>query len=170
MYFMASIFKDAVCPGPASRCIGLQEPTRSIWGGAVHTLRVLVEESRWMQDFGLLAPGRRRGKSSLLVGIPLLVLAFAGPLAVCAQPSATTTVLAVSQNAVNLGTVVTLSATVTTIAAPVTVGQVQFLDGIRVLGVAQLTGAGVASLKTRSFTSGTHSLTAAYFGAPNSTQ
>jgi hypothetical protein len=79
-----------------------------------------------------------------------------------------------SPNPLAPGAVATLTATVQVGGAPVTGGTVTFLDGQRVLGTAQVVasgaGAGTASLKTRSFQPGQHSLTAVYGGAPNGSQ
>ncbi len=89
-------------------------------------------------------------------------------------PHPTTTTLTANPDTGALGTVFTLTATVTVSGKPVTAGSVQFNDGKRFLGAAQviLSGpsAGTAVLKTASFGSGLQSLTAVYSGAPLSAQ
>ena len=91
-----------------------------------------------------------------------------------AVPNPTTTTLASDLNSGAMGTVFTLTATVTVGGKPVTAGSVQFTDGSRVLGSVQViisgTSVGTAVLKTDSFGVGPHSVTASYSGAPNSAQ
>lgn len=73
-----------------------------------------------------------------------------------------------------MGSVVTLSATITVSGHAATGGTVNFLDGTRSLGTVQVivSGAevGTAFLKTNSFGPGNHNLTASYSGAPNGSQ
>jgi hypothetical protein len=97
-----------------------------------------------------------------------------------AGPVATTTTLAVTSggsavSTVNSGSVVTLTATVTTGGTPVTVGRVNFCDAtatyctdIHLLGTAQLTKAGKASMKFRPGV-GSHSYKVVFAGTPNGT-
>jgi hypothetical protein len=91
-----------------------------------------------------------------------------------AAPNPTTTTLASDPTSGAMGTVFTLTATVTVGGKPVTAGSVQFTDGRRVLGSLQVIisgpSVGTAVLKTNSFGVGAHSVTASYSGAPNSAQ
>ena len=104
----------------------------------------------------------------------LAVLAFYLPSLAIAQSIATTTALNISPNPLAPGAVATLTATVQIGSTPVAGGTVTFLNGQRILGTAQVvasgTIAGTASIKTRSFVSGQHSITAVYGGAPNGPQ
>jgi hypothetical protein len=73
--------------------------------------------------------------------------------------TATTTVLAVTPASTSVvGTAVTLSATV----SPVAAGTVQFLDGTTALGAPVTVTAGVASLTTSALTTGAHQLSAVF--------
>ncbi len=89
-------------------------------------------------------------------------------------PHPTITTLTANPASGPLGTVFTLTATVTVNGKPVTAGSVQFNDGKRPLGSAQVISsgpsAGTVVLKTASFGSGSQSLTAVYSGAPQSAQ
>ena len=91
-----------------------------------------------------------------------------------AVPHPTTTQLAADPTTAALGTVFTFTATVSVNGQPVTAGSVQFNDGSRLLGSAQIVisgpSAGTAVLKTASFGGGSHSVTAVYSGAPQSAQ
>ena len=90
----------------------------------------------------------------------------------------TTTTLALTTNGgsnatVALGTVVTLTATVSPTSGAMSAGQVNFCDasanycsGIHLLGTAQLTSAGVATLKVRPGT-GSHLYEAVFLGTKN---
>ena len=96
-------------------------------------------------------------------------------------PAATTTTLALSSGGTNVssvdsGTVVTLTAAVTSSGSPVTKGQVLFCNAlasyctdINLLGTAQLTSAGTAKLKFYPGL-GSYSYKAVFLGTPNSTQ
>lgn len=86
------------------------------------------------------------------------------------HPAKTQTTLAASASTIASGTVVTLTATVTSNGAPVSPGQVNFCDaafasctGSSVLGTAQLTSNGTASLKLIPDV-GTHSIKAVFPG------
>ncbi len=72
------------------------------------------------------------------------------------------------------GTMFTLTASVNIGSVAATSGTVLFKDGFRVLGSAQIikagTGSGKASIKTASFSTGTHQLTATFVGTPGSSQ
>jgi hypothetical protein len=91
-----------------------------------------------------------------------------------AQTTPTTTVLTAAPVSLNIGSVVTLTATGRLNGQPVAGGVVQFLDGARFLGAVQVIRAGVsagtATLKTSSFAAGSHALVASYSGAPNGSQ
>jgi hypothetical protein len=94
------------------------------------------------------------------------------------SPTVTTTTLAVTSgggtvSTVVTGTVVTLTATVKAGGTVVTAGQVNFCDAtaahctdIHILGTAQLTKAGTATIKFRPGT-GSHSYNAAFLGTTN---
>ncbi|MGD1063623.1 MAG: FG-GAP-like repeat-containing protein [Terracidiphilus sp.] len=96
-------------------------------------------------------------------------------------PAATTTTLAISSggtkiSTVESGTVVTLTATVTSNGSPVTTGQVLFCNAlasyctdINLLGAANLTGAGTATLKFYPGP-GSYSYKAVFVGTRNSMQ
>jgi hypothetical protein len=100
------------------------------------------------------------------------------PQSAWAAPAATATALAVTfaGNAVTTvtsGSVVTLTAAVTAGRSPVTPGQINFCDAtakyctdIHLLGTAQLTGAGTATLKFRPGV-GSHSYKAVFLGTTN---
>jgi hypothetical protein len=88
------------------------------------------------------------------------------PIVSTGNASLTTTVLAVSANAVNVGQSVTLTATVTAVApstATPSGGTVSFMDGSAVLGTAPLSG-GVATFVAPSLATGYHLLSASYSG------
>ena len=91
-----------------------------------------------------------------------------------AVPSPTTTAATSDPTTGAIGTVFTLTATVSVGGKPVTAGSVQFADRSRVLGSVQVIisgpSVGTAVLKTNSFGVGAHSVTASYSGAPNSAQ
>ncbi len=101
--------------------------------------------------------------------------AFCGAEAVAQSPAATTTSIAVTSSgtavtSVSAGTVVTLTAAVQSGANSVTKGQVNFCDAsasyctdIHLLGTAQLTSAGTATLKLRPGI-GSHSYKAVFPG------
>jgi sugar lactone lactonase YvrE len=91
----------------------------------------------------------------------MVTFSVAGTTAAVAQKVATTTSLAVSSasgpvTSVSYGTAVTLTATVTPASGVLAAGQVNFCDGaaahctdIHILGTAQITSAGKASIKLR---------------------
>jgi trimeric autotransporter adhesin len=105
-------------------------------------------------------------------------LVLCGDLRQAWAAPATTTVLAIASGggaatAVTSGSVVTLTATVMAAGAAVAPGQVNFCDAaaksctdIHLLGTAQLTGAGTATLKFRPGI-GSHSYKAAFLGTTN---
>ncbi len=67
-----------------------------------------------------------------------------------------------------------MTATVQSNGQQVTGGVIQFIDGTRLLAAIQVvhagTSAGTATLKTASFSAGSHSIVASYSGAPNGSQ
>lgn len=75
--------------------------------------------------------------------------------------AATLTTLSSNLNPADLGTSVTLSATVDT-DNTIPAGSVTFFDGVTSLGSATLDGAGVATLSTSTLTAGSHAITAVY--------
>ena len=82
------------------------------------------------------------------------------------SPAGTATALVSSPNPSDPGQSVTFTATVTsTVGIPT--GNVDFLDGATLLGSGALSAAGAATFSTSTLTSGTHSITASYVGAPN---
>ena len=95
-----------------------------------------------------------------------------------ATPAATTTTLSITESgqavtAVPQGSLLTLTATVTSGAGAVTAGQVNFCNvtaslcsDIHLLGTAQLTSTGTAVMKMRA-APGQHSYKAVFLGAPN---
>ena len=96
----------------------------------------------------------------------------AGPQPAWASPVTTTTTLSVASagNPVTSGSVVTLTATVTAGNSPVAPGQINFCDAtakyctdIHLLGTAQLTSAGTATLRLRPGV-GSHSYKAVFVG------
>jgi hypothetical protein len=103
------------------------------------------------------------------------IAAFGSP-AVAQTPTTTTLTITSGGSAVttvSMGTVVTLTATVTAGATPVSPGQVNFCDAtaahcedIHIVGTAQLTGAGTAVVKFRPGV-GSHSYNAVFLGTPN---
>ena len=102
----------------------------------------------------------------------LTVVVLAAALPLCGWSSLnTTTALSVSSGSVSVGTAVTFTATVIDQnSAPVTSGQVQFCDAnahycedISILGTAQLTSAGTATLTLR-LGLGDHSVKAMFVG------
>jgi hypothetical protein len=80
--------------------------------------------------------------------------------------SSSTTSLTSSPNASAPGRNVVLSTTVTSSGAGTPTGTVRFEDGSTVLGTAPLDSGGRASLTTATLTTGTHTVTAVYSGAP----
>jgi len=112
-----------------------------------------------------------------------VALCVLGGVAVFSVPvlahTATTTTLAITSGGngvttVPMGTVVTLTATVTAGATPVSPGQVKFCDAtaahcedIHIVGTAQLTSAGTAVVKLRPGV-GSRSYNAVFLGTPNS--
>lgn len=108
----------------------------------------------------------------------VLVFAAAGWLtsrpALGATPNPTATALAAVPTSGSVGTVFTLTATVSVKGKPVTAGSVSFKDGNRLLGTAQVITAGPskgsAILKTTSFAPGSNVISASYSGAPNAAQ
>jgi uncharacterized protein YjdB len=95
--------------------------------------------------------------------LPSFVLA-AG-VASCALAGSTSTTLSVSQNPVNLGQTVTLTATVSPAGAT---GKCTFYDGSVILGISTLTG-GSATFTTNQLGSGLQSLTVRYDGDSSNT-
>jgi hypothetical protein len=71
-----------------------------------------------------------------------------------------------SNNPSNIGTAVTLTATVTSPVSGTLTGTVTFQDGASVLGTGTLSG-GTATFTTSGLTGGTHSITAVYSGDAN---
>jgi hypothetical protein len=71
-----------------------------------------------------------------------------------------------SNNPSNIGTAVTLTATVTSPVTGTLTGTVTFQDGASVLGTGTLSG-GTATYTTSGLTGGTHSITAVYSGDAN---
>jgi len=110
-----------------------------------------------------------------LISASIGITIFGSGLPAWSAASATTTALAVTSGGsavttVAPGSVVTLTATVSAGAAPVTTGQVKFCDAaaafctdIHVLGAAQLTSAGTAALKIVPAI-GSHSYKAMFLG------
>ena len=85
------------------------------------------------------------------------------PVVVNVLPGTTATLLAASPNPAILGSTVTFTATVSSLAgAPA--GSVSFFDGGTLIGMATLT-AGVATYSTNTLAAGSHNITAAYGGA-----
>ena len=76
----------------------------------------------------------------------------------------TVTALAVSGTTVQVGSALTLTATVTSTPS-VPAGSVNFLDGTTLLGSAALNSSGIATFSTSALTAGIHSLTALYAGS-----
>jgi VCBS repeat protein/Big-like domain-containing protein len=113
----------------------------------------------------------------LIIAVVFSILAVE-PQQTWASPATTTTTLAVASagNAVTTvtsGSVVTLTATVTAGGNPVSPGQINFCDAaakyctdIHLLGTAQLTAAGTATLKFRPGV-GSHSYKAVFLGTTN---
>src|SRR5262249_22972683 len=81
------------------------------------------------------------------------------------SPAGSSTTLVSSPNPSTQGQSVTFTATVTSTAG-VPTGSVNFLDGATVLGSAALSS-GAATFSTSALSAGSHSITAAYGGAPN---
>ncbi|HEX4284155.1 MAG TPA: FG-GAP-like repeat-containing protein, partial [Terracidiphilus sp.] len=113
-------------------------------------------------------------RRAFIGGFLLVAFQAAAP----AQTSTSTTLAVTSEGGavttVSSGSAVTLTATVTAGATPVTVGQVSFCDAtaqscadIHLLGMAKLRGAGTATLKFLP-PIGSHSYKAIFAGAPNS--
>lgn len=94
-------------------------------------------------------------------------LIAAAALRLLNTPVVTTVNLSASASSVNLGTGVTLTASVSS-AVGTPAGTVTFLDGTTVLGTAPVTGTtttATASLTTTSLTAGPHTLTASFAGS-----
>ena len=110
-----------------------------------------------------------------MISLALALLIGANPLAAGQDKAASTTALSVTANSspatsVASGTVVTLTATVTSASGTLKTGQVNFCDAsakfctdVHVLGTAQLTGAGTATLKFRPGI-GSHNYKAVFLG------
>jgi hypothetical protein len=115
-----------------------------------------------------------------VLSLAALAIAFLGAQTAWAQPETTTTTLALTSNgaavtSVAAGTVVTLTAKVTALGAPLTPGTVNFCDAtvsyctdIRLIGTAQLTSKGTASIKFRP-AAGNHSYKAVFQGTSSRT-
>lgn len=118
---------------------------------------------------------------SLFVSAVFAIAFCAVPLYALAAPAATTTTLAISSGgnavasggSVASGSLVTLTAVVSSGSTNLTVGQVNFCDAsasyctdIHLLGTAQLTSAGTAVLRLRPGI-GSHSYKAIFAGTPN---
>lgn len=78
--------------------------------------------------------------------------------------AATFTTLGVSGTTVQVGSVLTLSGTITS-ALGVPVGSVNFLDGTNSLGTATLNSSGIGTMSISSLALGAHTLTAEYAGS-----
>ena len=119
------------------------------------------------------------GLTRLKASRTFIVLLLEGLAAACFAQTATTTNLAtisagMAQSAVSAGSAVTLRAAVSVGSAPVRTGQVEFCDasapyctGIHLLGVAQLTNGGTASITLIPGT-GSHSYQAVFLGTKSS--
>jgi hypothetical protein len=110
-----------------------------------------------------------------ITGLSLIcALVLASAALQAASPSVTVTSLSLSPTNIVAGSVVALTATITTTGQPVTSGSVVFMDGKRSLGTEQVLvsglTAGSATLKTSSFLPGSNVITALYSGAPNAAQ
>lgn len=82
--------------------------------------------------------------------------------------AASTVVVSSGTNPTNYGTPVTFTAVVTSTASLAPSGVVNFLDGSKQIGTANLIGTtGVATFTTASLGAGAHTITAAYKGSPN---
>jgi Bacterial Ig-like domain (group 3) len=85
-------------------------------------------------------------------------------------PTSTTTLAVSPASPQNVGTSLTLTATVAASAGGSTAGNVQFMDGATALGSPVATGAGgVATLSTAALAVGTHSLTAVFTSTAGTT-
>ena len=119
--------------------------------------------------------------SQLFLFAAVVTILFATASEDSAAPAATTTTLAMSSGgntvasggSIAKGSEVSLTATVTSGSTKVTVGQVNFCDGsvtyctdIHLLGTAQLTSAGTATIKFHPGL-GDHSYKAVFAGTPN---
>jgi uncharacterized protein YjiK len=83
--------------------------------------------------------------------------------------AASTVLVASNTNPSNYGTPVTFTATVTSPASVAPTGVVNLLDGSTQIGSTTLAGnTGIALFTTSSLSAGTHAITAAYNGSPNS--
>jgi hypothetical protein len=80
--------------------------------------------------------------------------------------AASATTISSSSPSANLNTSVTFTATITATAGTPT-GNVQFLDGMTLLGSSPLTALGVATYTTSSLTGGSHTINAVYGGDAN---
>ena len=145
---------------------------------ATHVDQQIIELQTGSRRRKAYSCGVRRGKmraafSSMLRQGLLCGLVF-GSVGLAATPAPTVTTLSLSSSSVAAGTVVTLTASVTAGANPVTSGSVLFMDGNRALGSAQVVisgmTAGSATIKTASFAPGSNTITAIYSGAPNAAE
>ena len=99
-------------------------------------------------------------------GTPDNVGSTSPALAQSVVPYSTATFITSNINPTVLGQVVTLTATVTSAAGPVTAGTVTFRRGKQFLGIVPLDGSGVASLSLSSLPVGSSRIQAVYNGAP----
>ncbi len=116
--------------------------------------------------------------STLLVGSHSLWVRYNGDAADAAgqsamivqtvQQAATIVTLATSNARVNVGTPITLIASVASTSGPAPTGNVQFQEGSTVYGSASLQPEGKASFTFAALTPGTHHLVAVYDGDTNS--
>lgn len=116
--------------------------------------QVLAAMPRFSSSFSSIQPNRK-----LPAYLSLILLLAAWPAAAVPGPKSTTTTLAVTSStgtvtSVAYGTTVTLTATVTPASGTITAGQVLFCDGgvtycedVHVIGMAQITSAGTATIK-----------------------
>ena len=95
------------------------------------------------------------------------LLASSAALTEVIQPVATTTTLTAAPSPGVVNQAVALTATVASSSAPVGAGSVTFYDGSAMLGSAQLTAAGTASLSATFTSTGIHTLSAVYGGTSN---
>jgi hypothetical protein len=87
---------------------------------------------------------------------------------VTVNSAGSSTVLVASATSVNIGTIVTFTATVTPPSGGTTpTGTVTFMDGATTLGTGTLSAAGVATFATATLALGPHSVTAVYAGDTN---
>src|ERR1700689_2497168 len=93
--------------------------------------------ARFLLSFRKPSPWKAAALAALLFGGSATTVS-----AQAVVPAASTTLLSLSSEAVVSGSPVTLTATVAVGSQSVTTGQVTFLDGLRVLGFAQIRAAG----------------------------